>query len=359
MKIGIFGGSFNPPHIGHVSAAKLAMEQHDLELLIVVPTGRPPHKELPVGTPNPQMRLSMTQNAFGDCCGMRVSDIEIYSSERNYTIDTVRALKQEYSGDDLFILAGTDMYDSLDTWKDSDELLKIVTPILLPRDIIKISSSEVRDMLPNRLGREYLSDINYSQIIKNRLYGAKPDWDWLRGKAYSMLNPERIPHVSACQDAAIKLAEHWGADSDDAREAAILHDITKKLDFNENLCIIAEHGLNIAGINRYEEKLLHSITGAAIAKSEFGVSDKVANAITWHTTGKAGMAILEKIIYIADYIEATRDFPGVDDLRKIAYEDIDRAMAIGLEMTVSDLISRGIKPNKTTYEALNDLKRSN
>ena len=357
MRIGIFGGTFNPPHIGHIQAAKTAVMQQNLDLLIVIPAGIPPHKPLPNGTPDPKIRFIMTENAFLNEPNTVISDIEIFSKNKNFTIDTITALKNDYTDCEFYLLVGTDMYDSLNTWKDSEKLLMYVNPVLLSRDIITISSSELRDMLPLRKGRNYLNDSNYKLIIRHRLYGAKPDWDWLRDRAHSMLDPNRIAHVDACEAAAMDLAKRWGADVEDAREAAILHDITKKLDFNENMCIIAEHGVSINPLGKGEEKLLHSITGATLAQTEFGVSDNVAQAIKWHTTGRAGMTLIEKIIYIADYIESTRDFPGVDDLRKTAYENIDEAMIIGLEMTVNDLNSRGITPNASTIEAINDLKR--
>jgi nicotinate-nucleotide adenylyltransferase len=121
------------------------------------------------------------------------------------------------------------------------------------------------------------------------------------------------------------------------------------------VCIIAKHGISSENLVIREEKLLHSITGALIAKTEFGVSDAVAEAIKWHTTGKARMTTLEKVVYLADYIEATRDFPGVEKLRKTAFEDIDKAMIMGLEMTIDDLKSRGIEPCVASYEAIKDL----
>jgi len=358
MKIGIFGGAFNPPHIGHVHAAKSAAAEYDLDLLIIVPTGIPSHKALPPGTPEPEIRLYMTQNAFSDIQNAHVSDIEIHSLDSNYTIDTVSSIMKEYPGAELFLLVGTDMYETLDTWKDYKSLFEIVTPLLLSRDIVDISSTELRKMLPKRGGAGLVSQSNYAFIIKHRLYGAKPDWSWLRDRAHSMLDPLRIPHVDGCESEAIRLAERWNAGIDDAREAAILHDITKKLDFNENMCIIAEHGIVTGGLGSNEAKLLHSITGALLAQSEFGVSDTVANAIRWHTTGRAGMSVLEKVVYIADYIEPDRDFPGVDELRRTAYTNIDDAMIMGLEMTVSRLLTRGIIPNAATYDALEELRDS-
>jgi len=356
MRIGIFGGSFNPPHIGHVQAAKNAAVQHKLDLLIVIPTGTPPHKMQPPNTPEPVKRLQMTKNAFNDSCNTIVSDIEVHSLVSNYTIDSVEDLLCKYPGAELFLLVGNDMYDTLDSWKDNETLLKVVTPVLLSRNDIPISSSEIRTILPERKGKNFLADINYAFIIKHRLYGAKPDWDWLRERAHEMLSPLRIPHVDACEIEALTLARRWGVDLDDAREAAILHDITKKLDFSENMCIIAEHGVVLEKLANHEEKLLHSITGSLLAQSVFGVSNDVADAIKWHTTGKAGMSMLEKVIYIADYIESTRDFQGVSNLRSIAYENINDAMIIGLKMTIDDLISRDITPNVITYQALNNLE---
>jgi nicotinate-nucleotide adenylyltransferase len=359
MRIGIFGGAFNPPHVGHVRAAQTAALQNNLDLLLVIPTGVPPHKHMPTGSPCSIMRMKMTENAFEFSERTVVSDMEVYSSASNYTIDTVRSIKLEYPGDQLFLLVGTDMYESLEQWKDSETLLKLVTPVLLPRDVINISSSEIREMLPLRKGREFLAESNYEYIIRHRLYGAKPDWSWLRERSHSMLNPLRVPHVEACEAAAMQLAEHWNVNQEDAREAAILHDITKKLDFSENMCIIARHGISLDNPGIHGEKLLHAITGALIAQTEFGVSNEVANAIKWHTTGKAHMTMLGKIIYLADYIEATREFPGIEQLRKAAYENIDNAMIMGLQMTIDDLKSRGIEPCAASYEALDDLKKCN
>jgi len=364
MKIGIFGGAFNPPHAGHVEAAKKAADQNNLDLLIVIPTGVSPHKSMPHGTPPAEMRLQMTENAFSGLKNTIVSDMEVFSKECNYTIDTVESIHKKYPGAEIFLLVGTDMYQSLDTWKSSDRLLNIVKPILLPRDLLPVSSSIIRELLPKRKLPEHLTQENYSFIIKNRLYDAKPDWSWLQSKAYSMLEEKRIPHVKGCEEAAIKLAIHWGADVNDAREAAILHDITKKLDFDENMCIIVKysqqtentlHGIFSCNYSIEEAKLLHSLTGAILAKTIFGVSDAVANAIKLHTTGCANMTILDKIIYVADYIEATRDFPGVDDMRLCSFKNIDSAMIMGLKMVVDDLISRGITPNKSTYQALDSL----
>ena len=380
MKIGIFGGTFDPPHIGHVSSAKAAADQLRLDLLIVVPSGIPPHKAVPPDDPPADMRLIMTKAAFKGVHNAIVSDIEIRKDGPCYTIETIEALKGDYPGAQLFLLIGTDMFMTLQSWRDSERLLREVTPAVFSRsqgDLdrisehakklhekfgaettivangpVEISSSELREMLPRREGSRYIIDTTYSYIIQNRLFNAKPDWDWLRAKAHSMLDAARIPHVDGCEQEALRLAAIWGVDADDAREAAILHDITKKLSVDENIGILEQYGIMVGDLGNNEEKLLHSKTGAVLAKQQFGVSERVAEAINWHTTGKADMADLEKVIYLADYIEPTRNFEGVEDLRALAYEDLDKALIMGLEMSVADMEARGIIPNRTTFEAL-------
>ena len=98
-------------------------------------------------------------------------------------------------------------------------------------------------------------------------------------------------------------------------------------------------------------KLLHAKTGAALARDLFGVSDAVYDAIRWHTTGKPDMTLLEKIIYLADYIEPNRNFPGLEELRAKTYENIDSAMALGLKMSLEDIRSYGREPHAVTAEA--------
>ena len=217
---------------------------------------------------------------------------------------------------------------------------------------LPMTSTEVRELLPDRKGRDKLPDEVYAHIISRRHYGAKPDLEWLRAQAKTLLNPRRVPHVLGCEEEAVRLAERWGEDIWDAAEAGILHDITKKLDGDEQLLLCRKYGIMMDAIELESSKLLHSKTGAMLAQDRFGVSDRVRDAIYWHTTGRPDMTLLEKIIYMADYIEPNRNFEGVDELRKLAYEDLDKAMILGLEMSIEDLTSRGIDPHPRSKEAL-------
>jgi nicotinate-nucleotide adenylyltransferase len=196
----------------------------------------------------------------------------------------------------------------------------------------------------------------YARIIKDRLYGARPDLSWLRDRAREMLDEARVPHVDGCEAEAAELARRWGADERSAREAAILHDITKRLDPAGQALLCERYGIEPDDIEAANPKLLHAKTGAAVARAVYGARDDVYGAILWHTTGREGMSLLEKIVYIADYIEPTRDFEGVDRLRETAYADLDAAVAHGLELSVRDLDSRGMTPHPNSLRALQFLK---
>lgn len=385
MRIAVYGGSFDPPHTGHVSAAGAACRALCPDRLIVIPDYRAPHKEMAENGASPQERLDMCRIAFEGLKGCEVSDIELCRGGKSYTSDTLRQLMELYPGAELILLIGTDMLMSFEGWHEARWMLENIRLAVFPREdgelpliektaagfeekygsriyivrtqAVPAASREIRQLLQNRLGTEYLSDGVYSYIIKRRLYGAKPSFPWLREKAYAMLKPKRIPHVAGCEQEAVKLARRWGADPDEAAEAGILHDITKKLELNEQLILCRKYGIILDEVEQRSVKLLHAKTGAAIARDEFGVSDEVYEAIKWHTTGKADMSLLEKIIYMADYIEPTRDFEGVDRLRRLAYSDLDAAMVLGFEMSIEDIRSYGVEPHEKTFEALAWYKR--
>ena len=153
-----------------------------------------------------------------------------------------------------------------------------------------------------------------------------------------------------------ELAERYGADVEKARVAALLHDCTKKLNMEEQLELCGRYGIQLDELEQKALKLLHAKTGAAIARDVFGVDDEIYNAIWWHTTGHAHMTLLEKVIYLADYIEPSRNFPGVDKLRAVCYKDLDEGLLMGLEMTIEEMTEMGNPVHHATIEARDALK---
>ena len=395
MKIGIYGGTFNPPHLGHLTAARAVFELLNLDQLLLVPAGMPPHKELPAGSPTPEQRLEMTRLA-GEQLGLgdrvRTLDIEVYRQGKSFTADTLAQLKAQHPEDELWLLMGTDMFLTLQAWHEPGKILSLAGIAAFGRTeedteelfsaqreylyqtypqarlftltipgVIDVSSTELREKLAKGEGASLLAPAVYGYILREGLYNTGADLkhlslSQLRPVALSYLKHKRIPHVLGTEQEAIRLAERYGADVEKARRAALLHDCTKKLDMEEQLALCRRYGIQLDELEQKALKLLHSKTGAAIARDVFGVDDDIYSAIWYHTTGHAGMTKLEKIIYLPDYIEPSRHFPGVDKLRKVCYEDLDRGLLMGLEMTIEEMTSMGNPVHHATIEAREALK---
>ena len=391
MKIGIYGGSFNPIHRGHLTAAQSAAQQLGLDRLLLIPASVPPHKQLSADSATAQQRLEMTVLSTAELrCKAEVLDIEIKRSGKSYTSDTLRQLKAIYPDDELWLLMGTDMFLSFHTWHEPEVITALASIGAFSRteegedkafaaqkaflerkygarvvtmtnpDVIEISSTQVRAALPTGDGEEYLTPAVYGYILRHRLYGTKADLkhltaDELRAAALSHLKPKRMPHVLGTEQEAMRLAKRDGADVKDAQTAALLHDCTKKLSMEEQLALCEQYDVKLDALQRSALKLQHAMTGAEVARHVYGVNDAVYEAIRWHTTGKADMSLLEKVIYIADYIEPTRDFPGVDELRRVVWEDLDRGLLLGLEMTIEEMAHWGNPVHEDTVNARNYL----
>ena len=379
MKIAIYGGSFNPPHLGHVEAARTVASVLAPDRLLIVPASVPPHKELADGSPTAQQRLELCRLAFADIPGAEVSDMELRREGKSYSYDTVRQLREENPDAQLILVVGTDMLLSFEKWyqfryllencalavlareeDDLDELRAAAARLretydadvtVLPHEPIAISSETIRERLETRGGEDYLSDAVYAEIIRHRYYGARPSLPWLREKVLEHLDEHRVAHVAGCESEAVRLATHWGEDPELAAEAGILHDITKSLSYDEQLQLCEKYGIINDNSELEAPKLLHAKTGAAMARELFGVSDTVYEAIRWHTTGKPDMSLFEKILYLADYIEPTRDFEGIDELRELAFSNLDGAMVLGLGMTIDEIRRSGREPYVDTLDA--------
>ncbi len=389
-RIGIYGGTFNPPHVGHMEAAKQALELLGLEKLLLIPDRIAPHKQLPEGSAMPEQRLKMLQLAAQGDPRLEVSDMELQREGVSYTYQTVLALKEQYPEDELVLLMGTDMFLSFDTWKNPDIILKYaslgvfyrgekneiadisakkkqmeergVRVELVENKVTAISSTDLRRMLAFRCADSYLPDPVAAYIQCSNLYGTGKNLrflpeDRLQKTVLALLKPDRVAHVLGCRDTAVELARRWGADEGDAARAGLLHDITKALPPVLQLTLCWEYGIMLDAFSRKNPKTLHALTGSLVAQRIFGENEAVVSAIRHHTTGKADMNLLEKIIYVADYMEPNRNFPGVEKLRSLAFEDIDGALKLGLEMTLRLLTKQGSEISPESLEALNWLER--
>ncbi|MDN0031711.1 nicotinate (nicotinamide) nucleotide adenylyltransferase [Oscillibacter ruminantium] len=395
MRIGVYGGTFNPPHLGHITAARAVFELLKLDKLLLIPDGQPPHKPLPQGSPTAQQRLELTRLA-GEQLGLdekvETLDMELRRGGKSYTADTLEAVRALYPNDEVWLLMGSDMFLTLHTWHQPERIMTLAGIAAFGRTeaneeelfaiqrerlyrmypfariftlsvpgVVEISSTDLRDKLARGEGSWYLAPAVYGSILRDQLYGTDADLkrlplEKLRPVALNFLKHKRIPHVLGTEQEAIRLALRYGADVQKARVAALLHDCTKKLDMEEQLALCRQYGIRLDELEQRALKLLHAKTGAAIARDLFGVDDEIYSAIYWHTTGHANMSLLEKIMYLADYIEPTRNFSGVNELRAACNESLDKGLRMGLEMTIQEMHDRGNPVHSATLEADEYLK---
>ena len=389
-RIGIYGGTFNPPHIGHIRAAGYAVDSLQLTKLLMIPSCISPHKTLPENSPTPEQRTQMLRLSVGNNKKIEISDLELRRGSVSYTYETVAEVRKLYPNAEILLFMGTDMFLSFDSWKNPDLILqnaalavfyrgdpneipkiqekkaffeeKGATVYLVENPVTEISSTDLRRMLVFDCAGPFLSPGILEYIQANGLYGAGKSYhnlpiEELETVVTALLKPSRVAHVLGCRQTAKELAIIHGADPTDAQRAALLHDITKALDGDHQLTLCREYGINLDDFSANNPKTLHALTGSLVAKRIFGENEAVVAAIRSHTTGKADMNTLQKIIYVADYMEPNRDFPGVEQLRQLAYTDLDGALKLGLTMTLQLLMEQGRDISPESRQALEYLSK--
>ncbi len=340
--IGLFGGSFNPPHCGHIHALKAFCSAASLDFVYIMPAGIPPHKTIEGASG--KERMEMAKIAFSDIAiPFEVSDFEIQKAGKSYTADTLSMLKECHPHDQLFLYVGTDMFRSLESWYSPEKIFSFCTICCMARNegewdendryvalyeekysacIIKIpdyplavSSTEIRagksqDKLPEKV-RIYAQTAGlYRREIPKSIAV------WL-----DTLSDKRREHSIGVAEEALTLALLLQADAPWLFEAALLHDITREKDLETQ----REIALRMGGLNEDEfcyPLVVHGKTAALIARCDFHLSDEAVSAISYHTTAREGMTLPEKILYFADYIEPNRKHAVCMEARRRFYEGL-------------------------------------
>lgn len=369
MRIGIFGGTFNPPHKGHKRMALEMMKAASLDRILIMPTFTPPHKAAP-DLASCKDRFKMCELLFSEDC-FTVSDIEIKREGKSYTVDTVSELKRLYPDDELFLIIGSDMLLSFHKWYRYSDILSDVTLCVATREeeispkalsdyaketlklsegdyilsemsAMECSSTEVREKVKNK---ENLSAVLTDEVIeyieKYELYSAEyPEYKALLRE---MLDDYRYIHSLGVAESARELAELYGYDTDKAYKAGLLHDIMKNATKDYQLQIMEKGGIILSQAEKNNPKLWHAMAGECYLRVEMGIKDEeLLGAVRYHTTGKAEMNLLEKIVYIADYISRERNYPDVDVMRRLSKEvSLEEASLYALRFSIRKLESIG------------------
>ena len=170
------------------------------------------------------------------------------------------------------------------------------------------------------------------------------------------LNPKRYHHSLCVADEALRLAKKYGCDAQKAYLAGMLHDITKNSSEEEHLHIFTSFGIMLNDIEKNAEKLWHAISGAVYIEYILDIKDKeILDAVRYHTTARAGMSLLEKILYLADFTSRDRDYEDVDVMRRLVDVSLDKALGYALSYSIKDLVNNNKALHIDTINAYNEV----
>lgn len=408
MNIGLLGGSFDPFHKGHESLIDGALRSGIVDAVIVIPSGRNPFKSGRTVSAAPY-RFFMTKNAVESGFKDRnvfVSDIELAYSGTSFTLTTIKeiskipyirtflksnGIKESKAEENhrFFWISGSDILPTFEKWHKADEIVKIAGLLIASRPGDGVDIDDQKERLANVFGfvpdievfgidgieaassdmrsRNDFSDTPKSVrefIETHNLYTEDNPLEYVSDdvveefnedaiKLYRFLGEKRLLHtintgILSCRYAVI----YDKSLCDRALIAGELHDCAKELDEHQQLQMAYER----AGDTFTEKKIIHSPAGAVMAQREFNVNDPgILDAITYHTTGRGNMTLLDKIVYLADKLEPSRTYADLSKERELVQVDIDAALKLCVKSVKKKFDSKGQKIHPLTTDLMNEL----
>lgn len=395
-KVGILGGTFNPIHHAHLAMAQAAMEQYQLDKVLFMPSKNPPHKEKSEIVSD-EHRTRMIQFAIEGIPGFSFSDFELRRNGITYTSDTLSLLKEKHPDWHIYFIIGGDSLLTFEQWHKPEKILQYCTVLAAPRKKIKYSETKKLckkisrklsgNVLPFQMRQQRISSMQIRKKIKmgeeltglcpervscyiklHGLYGIQPfsfppgciKKQDINKCLSSTLKPGRYFHTLGVADTAVLLASCHGYSSEAelrrAETAGLLHDCAKYFTEQEQISICEKEGIDISPVEKKNPALLHGKLGAFFAKNRYGIQDsEILSAIRYHTTGRPDMSVLEKIIYVADYMEPNRHMDctpySLREVRKTCFQDLDRGVFMIMENTLHYLSQQNNVIDEMTAEA--------
>ena len=402
--LAVFGGTFDPIHMGHLAIAKRICQELNPQRVLFIPSSRPAHKQSREIT-SAQHRYNMTAMAVCEHPSFDISRLELDRTGVSYTIDTARALKSICpTGAKISFVIGADALMDILSWKDAAELLKTCEFIVIPRPgyenrlheyvdnltrtyrakiydlegpLLDISSTNIRERFKEGRSVEGLVPRQVEDYVRRHgLYSAKrqggdvvPSIDigpepgkFMFVNALeslrSRLSPKRFTHTVGVISEAERLAIYYKQDIEKARIAALLHDCAKEYSADKKRALCRLWGIQLDEVLETGIDLTHSLLGAESAKRDFNIHDpEILQAIRYHTTGHKDMTMLDKIIALADYIEPYRaNWGPTNEMRRLALKDINQALILGTEYTMQEEQELGRPIHPWSREMLKALK---
>lgn len=385
-RIGIMGGSFNPIHTRHIEMAVCARREFNLDRIIFLPTGNPPHKR--AGLEDAEDRFEMTRLAVHGMPGFTASRMEIDREGIIYTVDTLTRLQKQLPDTAIDYIIGEDTLVDLPNWRKADKVFTMCRFLVCCRtsDEIRnhpfvdelekrgarfafltlppseVSSTTVREKLANAQDAPELPPQVEEYIRLMGLYGRQPSPTGaaqLYPKLRAALSDKRLVHSLLVAHTARRLARIHGVNEEQAALAGLLHDCAKCLPLAQMQRIARECRLLLDKETMQSGNLLHGPVGAVVAEKEYGVTDPlILSAIRCHTTGKVGMLPLDMIVYLSDKIEPSRrTYPVLEEVKTLADTDLAAAMLHSLKSTLDYVRSQNSEPHPLTQQVADWLQR--
>ncbi|MBE5756924.1 MAG: nicotinate (nicotinamide) nucleotide adenylyltransferase [Clostridiales bacterium] len=362
MKIGIFGGTFDPVHKEHIAFVSYLLKE-GFDKIIVVPTFIPPHKEGKKITPA-NHRYKMLKEAFSDK-RVEVSDFEIKNEGKSYTYLTLEHFKSLYKTDELYFIVGLDMLVDFKTWKNPSRILELASLLVAIRKEEKVDDKSIEKVIEeerkyfkktfnkdftlisflgenvsstkirlyNKLGLSIdgLTDKKVIEYIKkHNLYTGNKYFN----KVKEFLPEKRLYHTAHVLETALKKVKELSLSEVEVETACVLHDIAKYIDPSTVDGFTYESDI--------PKSVIHSKLGAYLAKNLLGIDNSaIIDAIEYHTTAKPDMSTLAKLVFVADMISEERNYEGVELLREYYKGDLDTCFIKCLKEEYLDLKRKG------------------
>ena len=402
-KIGLFGGTFNPVHMGHLMIAEYAFNEYGLDKIFFIPAHIPPHKRTEADKAQilaDDLRMAMVEAAVSDVPYFIPCDCEIKKQGISYTSDTLEGFMSMFPKAVFYLIMGGDSLMAIETWHCPEKILKGAHLLVAARDDddlkrlekqaadleekygnthicllhaprVEISSTDIRARVLNGDSIRYLVPESVRDYIQtNKLYlaseesGDKPmQMDRMnileiQNQLRKKQTERRFLHILGVQYTSASLAMRYGADMHKASMAGLLHDCAKHMTADKLIKICERHNIEITEAEHKSPYLLHAKVGAYLASAKYGICDEdILNAICCHTTGKPAMTLLEKIVFVADYIEPSRNqAPNLEQLRKVSFENIDEAVYLILKQTLAYLYHKNQAVDAQTEVTFNYYK---
>lgn len=385
-KMALFGGTFDPVHRGHITMALRLADALGLDEVVLMPTFVPPHK-MKDTMADAAHRLAMCRLAASQDERLTVSDMEITRGGASFTVDTLGALSAQYPDAEWYLITGADMFCTLRTWYRFADIAAMATLCTVPRIGTDAQTLHAyAEQLRAQGARCYVADEAVEPIssteIRRRLAAGESAGEWLPDgvadyiKQHSLYTEQAVAcdtnaqfraiirqrlgdyryHHSLCvAEEARRLAILYGADEAKAYTAGLLHDIMKETDRNTQLQMMQDFGILLDEVEQQVEKLWHAKVGAAFIEHILQVSDReILDAVRYHTTGRAGMGLLEKVLFVADFTSADRQYPDVDEVRRLSDISLEETMIYAIDYTIRDLLDRGQTVHADTFAAYNE-----